>query len=153
VAEGKTLGTPLTIQLLDCWVRQWLLRKGFETNEDIEQLIKLVGSLADGLLVLLCCLPRRRRHRVGPVRLHKKKVIRESKYSKELLQAVRKLQLEKVQKTFNCSDLDEYDHDKVPDIMQINISQKTLGQPTDGKGRQNGSGDEQEDDPDHRTMS
>src|ERR1700722_1616130 len=58
VAEEKALGTPLTIQLLDCWVRQWLSRKGFETNEDIEQLIKVVGSLTDALLVLLCALPK-----------------------------------------------------------------------------------------------
>jgi hypothetical protein len=147
VAEEKTLGTSLTIQLLDCWVRQWLSRKGFETNEDIEELIKLVGSLTDGLFALLCCLPKR--HGVRHVRFHEKSVTRGGpKYSKELLWAVRKLQSEKVRKTSNCSDLDEDDHDKVPDIVQVNISQKTLGQPTDGKEGQYGSGDEQEDDSD-----
>jgi hypothetical protein len=37
---------------------------------------------------------------------------------------------------------------KVPSTARINISQKALGQPADGEGGQNGSGDEQEDDPD-----
>jgi hypothetical protein len=37
---------------------------------------------------------------------------------------------------------------KVLSTARINISQKALGQPADGEGGQNGSGDEQEDDPD-----
>jgi hypothetical protein len=84
VAEEKTLGTSLIIQLLDYWVRQWLSCKGFETNEDIEELIKLIGSLTDGLFALLCCLPKR--HGVRYVRFHEKSVTRGGpKYSKELL--------------------------------------------------------------------
>jgi hypothetical protein len=133
VAGERILGTSLTIQLLDHCVRQWLSRKGFETDKDIEELIKLVGSLAEGLLVLLCCLPKR--YGAGGAHFRKRAAsAREPKYSKELLRAVRELQLGKVQEKLNCSNLDKDDHDKVPDVIQINISQKTLGRPTDGKG-------------------
>jgi hypothetical protein len=147
VAKEKTLGTSLTIQLLDCWVRQWLSRKGFDTNEDIEELIKVAGSLTDGLFVLLCCLPKRHgvvRH----IRFHGKSVTRGPKYPKELLSAVRKLLSEKFRKNSNCSDLDEDNHDKVPDIIQVDISREALGQPPDGSDGKYGSGDEQEDDSD-----
>jgi hypothetical protein len=146
IAEEKTSGPRLTIQLLDPGLRQWLARKGFQTNDDIEELTKLVGSLADGLLVLLCCLPRQ--SGVNAVRVRKERVIKGPKYPKELLTAVRKLRLEKVNKYSNCPSLDEDGHDKVLSTARINISQKALGQPADGEGGQNGSGDEQEDDPD-----
>jgi hypothetical protein len=110
IAEERTSGPQLATQLLDPGLRQWLARKGFQTNDDIEELIKLAGSLADGLLVLLCCLPRQRG--VNAVRFRKERVIKGPKYPKELLTAVRKLRLEKVNKYSNCPSLDEDDHDK-----------------------------------------
>jgi hypothetical protein len=132
VVEEKSSGTPLTIQLLDSGLRQWLARKGFETDEDIEELVKLVGgSLAEGLFVLLCCLPRR--YGVGRPRLRKKSVIRGPKYSKELFMAVKKLREEKVKKNFNCPNIDEDDHDKVPDVTRIERDEELEDDPEESE--------------------
>ena len=68
LAEEKTSGTPLEIEQLDSGTRQWLDRKGFRTNEDIEELAKLVGFLAEGLFVLLCSLPPYGKGEVGRAR-------------------------------------------------------------------------------------
>jgi hypothetical protein len=57
IAEEKAFGTSLTIEQIGSGTRQWLARKDFQTNEDIEELVKLVGSLTEGLFVLLCSLP------------------------------------------------------------------------------------------------
>jgi hypothetical protein len=65
IAEEKAFGTPLTMEQLGSGTRQWLARKGFQTNEDIEELTKLVGSLAEGLFVLLCSLPQIPRMAIG----------------------------------------------------------------------------------------
>jgi hypothetical protein len=127
-------------------VRQWLARKGFETDEDIEELVKLVGgSLAEGLFVLLCCLPRR--CGVGRARLRRKSVVRGPKYSKELLMAVKKLREEKVKKNFNCPSIDEDDHDKVPDVTRISVLRQSSYHGTDDQGRLKERDEELEDDP------
>jgi hypothetical protein len=98
IAEEKAFGTPLTIEQLDSGISQRLARKGFQTNEDIEELTKLVGSLTEGLFVLLFSLPQNGCRVIKLGRPRKEKVLKVPKYSKELLTAVRKLQQEKVQK-------------------------------------------------------
>lgn len=146
VVEEKTSGTPLTIQLLDSGLRHWLTRKGFETDEDIEELVKLVGgSLAEGLFVLLCCLPRR--YGIGRARLRTKSVVRGPKCSKELFMAVKKLREEKVKKNFNCLNIDEDDHDKVPNVTRISVLRKPSYHGTDTQDRLKERDEELEDDP------
>jgi hypothetical protein len=145
VASEKTSGMPLTIDLLDSGVRQWLARKGFQTNEDIEALIKLAGSLADGLFVLLCCLPRRP-YGSGRPRLRKKRVVKGPKYSKDLFNAVKKLRLEKVRKNFGYLGLPEDDLDKVPDLARISVSRHSSYLGDDGEGGPKDRDDEPEDD-------
>ena len=100
LVEEKSSGIPLTIERLDAGTRQWLDHKGFQTNEEIEELAKLVGSLAQGLIVLVCSLPKRGHGEVSHVRPQRKTISKEHKYPKELLTAVRKLRQEKVQKNF-----------------------------------------------------
>ena len=65
-------------------------------RKSMKELTKLVGSLAEGLLVLVCSLPKRAHGEVGHARSHKKTIFKGSKYSKELLTAVRELRQEKV---------------------------------------------------------
>lgn len=144
VAEEKTSGIPLTIDLIEPGVRQWLARKGFQTDEDIEELTGLVGSLGDGLFVLLCSLPKRPNGTVGRVSSGEKRVVKGPKCSKELLTAVRNLRQEKIRK--NYPDLAEDDHDKLPDVARINISQKRSDQDTSGDGGLHKSDDVSEDD-------
>ena len=133
LTEEKASGIPLTIEQIDSGTRQWLTRKGFQTDEDIKELTKLVGSLAEGLLVLVCSLPKHAHGEVGHARSHKKTIYKGSKYSKELLTAVRELRQEKVQKNFICPDLEEDSHDKVPIIARINVSRQSSYQPTGGR--------------------
>jgi len=147
IAEEKAFGTPLTMEQLGSGIRQWLARKGFETNEDIEELTKLVGSLTEALLVLLCSLPRNRNRVVGRGRPRKKRVVKGPKYSKELLAAVRKLRLEKVQKNFICPDLEEDSHDKVPVVARIDVSRQSSYQPANGREGLEDRDDESEDNP------
>jgi hypothetical protein len=133
LAEERTSGTPLEIDQLDFGTRQWLGHKGFQTDEDIEELTTLVGSLAEGLFVLLCSLPQRAKGEVGHARSRKKGVARVHRYSRELFTAVRKLREEKVQKNFIYPDLEEDGHEKVPVIAQISVSRQLSYQPTDGR--------------------
>ena len=133
LVEERTSGIPLEIEQLDSEIRQWLDRKGFRTNEDIDELAKLVGSLAEGLFILLCTLPPRAKGEVGRVRPAKEKVVRVHKYSKELVTAVKDLRQEKLQKNSIYPDLEENDHDKVPIVARINVSQQSPYQPTYGR--------------------
>jgi hypothetical protein len=144
VAEEKTSGIPLTIDLIEPGVRQWLVPKGFQTDEDIKELTDLVGSVADGLFVLLCCLPQRPNGTVGRAYSRKKRVVKGLKYSKELLIAVRNLQQEKIRKNF--PDLVEDGHDKLSDVARITVSQRRSDQDTGGDGGLHKSGDMSEDD-------
>jgi len=132
VAEEKTSSIPLKIDLLDSGLRQWLARKGFQTDDDIKELTDLVGSLADGLLILLCTLPRHRKVIVSRVCSREKQVVKGPKHSKELLTAVRNLRQEKIREIY--PDLVEDDHDKLPDVARINVSQKQSDQDTGGDG-------------------
>jgi hypothetical protein len=147
IAEEKAFGTSLTIEQIGSGTRQWLARKGFQTNEDIEELTKLVGSLTEGLFVLLCSLPQNSYRVVRRGRPRKEKVLKGPKYSKELLTAVRKLQQEKVQKNIFCPDLEEDGHDKVPVIARINVSRQSSYQPTDGSEGLEDRDDESDDNP------
>jgi hypothetical protein len=89
-----------------------------------------------------------RQYGVGRIRSCKKRVVSGRRYSKELFKAVKELRLEKVQKFFNYPDLDEGNHDKVYYTARINVRQKAPGQPIDGEGGLNGTGDEPEEDAD-----
>jgi hypothetical protein len=145
VASEKTSGRPLTIDLVDSGVRQWLARKGFQTNEDIEALTKLAGSLANGLFVFLCCFPRRP-YGSGRPRLREKRVVKGPKYSKDLFNAVKKLRLEKVRNNFGYLDLLEDGLDKVPDLARISVSRQSSYQCNDGEGGLKDRDGEPEDD-------
>jgi len=149
LTEEKSSGKPLTIEQLDPGTRQYLARKGFQTNEDIEELGKLAGSLATGLLVLVLTLPQHPRGKVGHTRTRprQKQTFQGPKYSKELLAAVRKLREEKVQKNFNCTNPEEDCHDKVPVVTRINVSQQSSNQPADASDGQEDRDDESDDNP------
>src|SRR6266496_1751656 len=112
IAEKKTTSVPLTIDLLDSGLRQWLARKGFQTDKDIKELMGLSGSLADGLYILILSLPKRPKTPINRVCSRGRRAWNRSKYPKELLTAVRNLQQEKIRKY--CPALAEEDHDKLP---------------------------------------
>jgi hypothetical protein len=147
LAEEKASGILLIIEQIDSGTCEWLTRKGFQTDEDIKELTKLVGSLAEGLLVLLVSLDRRAQGKVGIACSRKGRVVTERKYSKELLTAVRKLRQEKVQENFFGTDLEEDGYDKLPAVARISISRQSSYQPTDGREGQEDDDGELEDNP------
>jgi hypothetical protein len=66
---------PVTLSTLDEGLRQWLSRKGFRSDDDVNELLELTGSLSQALHLLMCSLPKH--HRGHPsIRPDQKKVIR-----------------------------------------------------------------------------
>jgi hypothetical protein len=137
----------LTIGKLDPGTRQWLARKGFQDDEDIEELAKLVGSLSKGLIVLVCSLPKHAHGEVCHAPYLKKKIFKGLKYSKELLTAVRELRQKKIRKNFStCPNLEEDSYDKVPAVARINTPRQSPYWPIHGREGQEERNNESEND-------
>ena len=110
---------PVTLSTLDEGLRQWLSRKGFRSDDDLNELLELTGSLSHALFLLMCSLPKHYRGRPS-IRPDQKKVIRAGrKFTKELLDNVRGLQQRKVLEMLDGTREDENLPDELPVIARI----------------------------------
>ena len=110
---------PITLPTLDEGLRQWLSRKGFRSDDDLNELLELTGSLSQALFLLMCSLPKHHRGRPS-IRPDQKKVIQAGrKFTKELLDNVRGLQQRKVLEMLDGTREDENLPDELPEIARI----------------------------------